>query len=160
MRTTAAARHCLAVLAAVSALLHLMLLGHGPFWLSMVMAGLAVLCFPCAGHLWRGPSVRTWAAIGTMNVGMLLLHLWILTGGESPAAGGLAAPSAEHHHPEAGAASPWLSLDHTVLLYAATAVAVVEVCGALWAACASWMYTGRKRSIPHPGGYEARDAHP
>lgn len=133
MRTTAAARHCLAVLAAVSALLHLMLLGHGPFWLSMVMAGLAVLCFPCAGHLWRGPSVRTWAAIGTMNVGMLLLHLWMLTGGESPTTGGLDLPSAEQHHPGAGAASPWLSLDHTVLLYAATAVAVVEVCGALWA---------------------------
>lgn len=68
-----------------------------------------------------------------MNVGMLLLHLWMLTGGESPTTGGLDLPSAEQHHPGAGAASPWLSLDHTVLLYAATAVAVVEVCGALWA---------------------------
>lgn len=120
-------RRALAALAVVSAVLHLLMLGHGPLWLGLIMAALAVACFPCVGHLWRGPSLRTWISLGAMNAGMLLIHLWILSAGTTtPAAG--PEPAAHHHH-----GAPGLHLDHSLLLWAATLAAVVEVCGAAWA---------------------------
>lgn len=132
-RTTVQLRRCLAVLAVGSAVLHLLMLGHGPLWLSMLMAGLAVVCFPCAGHLWRGPSPRAWAIVGTMNVGMLLIHLGMLTHGRTTHSTTAPIPLSPEPpaHDHGGL---WLALDHGALLYAATIVAVVEVCGAVWMA--------------------------
>lgn len=137
MRVPRVVRRCLAVGAGTSALLHLLMLGHGTFWSSMLMAGLAVVCLPCAGHLWRVPSRRTAATIGVMNAGMLLLHIWLLLEPGSMIAPEAVGQGSHRHHAGLG-----VMIDHTALLVAATALAALEVCGA------SWMLAARSNAIP------------
>ncbi|MGJ9404890.1 hypothetical protein ACHABQ_01005 [Nesterenkonia aurantiaca] len=77
LRRTAAAG------AALSGLLHLLMLTHGHHLGSaLAMAGMAIICLPCAGHLWRTPSPRSWLTIAAMNAAMLGLHLWLIAGTE------------------------------------------------------------------------------
>lgn len=131
-------RRTAAVGAATSGILHLLMLGHGGHlgW-SLLMAAMAIVCLPCAGHLWRMASVRSWALIGVMNSGMLAVHLGMLTpadsaqlapaGGLTSAAGrvlaeGVAIPA--HSHGDSVISLAGL---HPVLLPLATAVAALEI---------------------------------
>ncbi|MCH8571477.1 hypothetical protein LSI54_08945 [Nesterenkonia sp. AY15] len=70
--------------AALSGLLHLLMLSHGPHlgW-ALAMAVMAIICLPCAGHLWRVPSPRSWITIAAMNATMLGMHLWVIAGPET-----------------------------------------------------------------------------
>lgn len=113
-----------------------MMLGHGSFWLSIMMAALAFICLLCAGRLWRSPSLQTVDMILVMNAGMLLIHAAVVLGQEPPATAQVTGvPADAHHHGVSGALSfgdlgP--PLDHSVLMVAATAVAFAEIIGALW----------------------------
>ncbi|MGJ9371789.1 hypothetical protein [Nesterenkonia sp. CF4.4] len=75
---TLAIRRTAALGAAASGLLHLILLGHGHHLGSaLAMAGMAIICLPCAGHLWRKAGRRSWTTIAVMNAAMLGVHLWM-----------------------------------------------------------------------------------
>ena len=60
-----------------SAAVHLLLLDAGSLG-SLVMLGMALICLPCAWHLWRGPTSRTWALTATADVAMLAVHAQLL----------------------------------------------------------------------------------
>jgi hypothetical protein len=74
-------RRFAAVLGGLSGLLHLLMLVHGPLGVGLIMATAAVACLPCAGHLWRHGSSRSWVTVGLMNALMVVVHLGILFGG-------------------------------------------------------------------------------
>ena len=87
-----------ALLALGSAAVHLLLVDAGSLG-SLAMLGMALVCLPCAWHLWRTPTGSTWAATAGLDAAMLALHAQML------------APSAGHAH---AAGSPptamWLGL--------------------------------------------------
>ncbi|WP_310537639.1 hypothetical protein [Nesterenkonia flava] len=121
-------RRLAAVLALVSALLHVMMLGDGSLVAGVLIAAMAVVCFPCAGHLWRESSPRTWTALATMNALMLGLHVWLLLQGGHGSHGpgeDSAAVGVEHGHH--GLPLSHLPLDHESLLMTASVVAAAEV---------------------------------
>ncbi|GAA1141376.1 hypothetical protein [Nesterenkonia lutea] len=127
------ARRGLAVLAGISAALHIMMLGHGSFWLSIMMAALAFGCLFCAGRLWRGPSPRTLGMTAMMNASMVVIHLVMMASAGTHSVGVAAGVSISAHH--GGAATVYsgiLPLDHPGLMITATAIAVAEVLGAVW----------------------------
>ncbi|MBO0595858.1 hypothetical protein I2485_12915 [Nesterenkonia sp. E16_7] len=147
---TIALRRTAAVGAALSGLLHLVMLTHGHhLGLALAMAGMAIICLPCAGHLWRTPSPGTWFTIATMNTAMLGLHLWMITGTEQghphPVSRTLGADQAAlsaHDHAAAGAFETGLpagttaavvepgsgpGLLHEVLLPVASGLAALEI---------------------------------
>jgi hypothetical protein len=76
-----------AVLAAGSAAVHLLLVDATSLG-SLAMVGLALLCLPCAWHLWRSPSGRVWALAAGMDVAMLAVHVQLLGGSGHAAHGG------------------------------------------------------------------------
>lgn len=80
MHVTITIRRTAAAGAAGSGLLHLLMLGHHGHHLgwSLAMAAMAIICLPCAGHLWRIASRRSWTTIALMNAAMLGVHLWML----------------------------------------------------------------------------------
>ncbi|WP_097185912.1 hypothetical protein [Blastococcus haudaquaticus] len=80
-----------AVLAVGSALVHLLLVDLTALG-SLAMVGMALVCLPCAWHLWRHPTGSVWALTAAADAAMLVLHAQMLS-----------AP-AEHVHP--GAAGP------------------------------------------------------
>ncbi|WP_460744014.1 hypothetical protein [Nesterenkonia halophila] len=110
-------RRSAAVLAGVSALLHLVMIGHGSTPAGLLMVGMAALCLPCAVHLWRSATVRAWAAVGAMNAGMLLVHGAMMRS----AAGGHAVGDMV----SAGADAPLML--HEVLMFGATVLSGTEV---------------------------------
>lgn len=132
--STIGLRRTLAALAAVSAVLHLMMLGHGSLWLSALMAGLAFWCLLCAGRLWRESSPRVLTMIAAMNSGMLVLHLWMMLGmgAHSAAGSGSMSLTFTHHGSSETASSGILPVEHPALMVAATLIALIEVIGALW----------------------------
>lgn len=79
------ARRAVAVVGVISAVLHLMVLGE--HWSSPAMVGLmsamALGCLYCSWHLWRQASVRDWALVAVMNIGMVGLHLFVMGGAAS-----------------------------------------------------------------------------
>ncbi len=85
-----------ALLALGSAAVHLLLVDAATLG-SLAMLGMALVCLPCAWHLWRAPTGSTWAATAGLDAAMLALHAQML------------APAAGHAH-----ASPppamWLGL--------------------------------------------------
>jgi hypothetical protein len=104
-------RRTCAALAACSAVLHGVALGHVTNVVAMaVMVAMLVGCLYCARDLWRNGTVRGWLMVALMNFAMIAVHL--------PA-------SAAHHH---GAGLPAVPPVHeSMLMDAATALAVVEV---------------------------------
>ena len=71
-------RRVCAVLAAGSAVLHLMMLGHtGNPVLGAVIAAMALVCLYCGYELWRGGALRTWCVVAVMNLAMIGAH-WSL----------------------------------------------------------------------------------
>jgi hypothetical protein len=45
----------------------------------IVMATLAAACIACSVHLWRGPTVRDWSAMGALATGMIAVHYMSMT---------------------------------------------------------------------------------
>lgn len=42
---------------------------------SLALLGMALVCLPCAWHLWRCPTARVWGLTATLDATMLVLHL-------------------------------------------------------------------------------------
>lgn len=151
-----------AVVAVASALCHLLMLGHGNILWGLLMAAMAVVCFPCAGHLWRRPTISLWVVLGLMNAAMVAVHamLWRMgDGGHVHTASGEAGPhapgasGATHHGHEGFEISGIVSMD-TVFVFA-TALAVLEV---LLAAAALVVLTRRTSCVPHEHHHRLRSA--
>ncbi len=68
-------RRACAGLAACSALLHGVMVGHAgnPVTAVVVLAMMAT-CLYCARDLWIGSSVRAWGLVAVMNLGMIVVH--------------------------------------------------------------------------------------
>ncbi|BCI55178.1 hypothetical protein NIIDNTM18_44560 [Mycolicibacterium litorale] len=95
-----------ALIAVVSAGLHLASLGHAAnpvagALLAVMIAG----CVVCARELWLLGSLRAWLIVGLMNIAMIALHL----------------PAPTHHHGASPASDPSFAMG------AATLLALVEV---------------------------------
>jgi len=87
-----------ALLALGSAVVHLLLVDAGTLG-SLAMLGMALVCLPCAWHLWRTPTGGTWATTAGLDAAMLVLHAQML------------APAAGHAHAaHSPAALMWLGL--------------------------------------------------
>ncbi|MGY1810026.1 hypothetical protein ACI8AF_21880 [Blastococcus sp. SYSU D00669] len=67
-----------AALAVASAVVHLLLLDAGSLG-SLVMLAMALVCLPCAWHLWRHPTATTWGLTAAVDGAMLLLHAQMLS---------------------------------------------------------------------------------
>ncbi|WP_049897699.1 hypothetical protein [Nesterenkonia massiliensis] len=127
---TPVVRGLLGAAALLSAVLHLLMLGHGGVVLMAVMAVLAVLCFPCAGHLWRGPTRSTWATLAITSTSMLGIHLWLIASGVYY--GGETAEVAAPTHAGHGHGALQLGFSPELVLYGATALALLEAAAAAW----------------------------
>jgi hypothetical protein len=62
-----------AVLAVASAGVHLLLISASSLG-TAVMAAMALVCLPCAWHLWRSPTGAVWGLTATVDAGMIALH--------------------------------------------------------------------------------------
>jgi hypothetical protein len=82
-------------LALASAAVHLLLISAGELG-TVVMAGMALACLPCAWHLWRRPTPGVWGMTAAVDVGMLALHAPML--------------ASTGHHASAPAALMWTGL--------------------------------------------------
>lgn len=151
------ASRCVAVTGAVAAALHVPLaIAHAA--VSLPLAGLLVVvslvCLPCAGHLWRTPSPRTWTLVVAAGTAMLIGHgaLLLLPGGGTTA---VLAPTGHAGHATAvGAASLWHGPG---VLAVVTALSLVQVatCGWLLAQrCPP--ETSRTSPVTHRASSEAR----
>lgn len=101
-------RRACAGLAALSAGLHALMIGHaGNPVTAGVMVAMLVACLYCARDLWTGGSVRAWLVVALMNLGMIAVH-W----------------SAPGCHP--GAAVSAALTPPSALMTTATAVALTE----------------------------------
>ena len=107
-------RRACAVLAAASAALHGVMLGHAANpAMTVLMAAMIVACLYCARDLWLRGTLRTWCIVAVMNLAMVAIHL----------------PAPVHHHVAAGTGH------ESTLMAAATALSLVEVAAAaavLW----------------------------
>ena len=71
-------RRACAVLAASSAVLHGLMVGHtGSAAAAAVLLAMLVVCLFCARDLWRAGSVQSWLLVALMNLGMIAVH-WSL----------------------------------------------------------------------------------
>jgi hypothetical protein len=112
-------RRTCAVLAAVSAVLHGVMLSHAANpAMAVLMVAMIAVCLFCARDLWLRGTLRTWCIVAVMNLAMVAIHL----------------PAPVHHH-VAGVAH------QSTAMAAATALSLVEV-GA--AAAVLWFRTRRK----------------
>jgi hypothetical protein len=111
------ARRTAAVLAACSAVLHAVMLGHaGTAAMAVLIAGMALVCLYCARELWLRGTSRAWCLVAVMNLAMVAVHL--------PMSGG-------HHvaHPAAdGAPQPTIMTLATVLSMIEVVIAVAVLC--------------------------------
>jgi len=82
-----------AVLALGSALVHLLLLDLTTLG-SPAMLGMALVCLPCAWHLWLHPTGSAWAVTATVDAAMLVLHAQMLSVPTAHAHGGTTGPGA------------------------------------------------------------------
>jgi hypothetical protein len=122
------------VLAAASAVLHGVMLGHAANpAMAVLMAAMIVACLYCARDLWLRGTLRTWCVVAVMNLAMVAVHL----------------PMPAHHH-----VAPAVAVQQqSTVMAAATALSLVEV-GA--AAAVLWFRTRRGAVVPHPPGCATR----
>ena len=97
-------------LALASAAVHLLLVSTGELG-TLVMAGMALVCLPCAWHLWRRPTPGVWVMTAAVDVGMLALHAPML--------------ASAGHHASAPAALVWTGLALVLGQLALAALAAV-----------------------------------
>jgi hypothetical protein len=76
-----------ALLGLTSAAVHVLLLDTASLG-SLAMIGMALVCLPCAWHLWRHPTPVVWATTATLDAAMLLLHAQMVVGVTHHAHGG------------------------------------------------------------------------
>lgn len=107
-RSAVLARRGCAVLAAVSAGLHLSSLGHAanPAAGALLLA-MALGCLYCAHDLWVAGTLRAWLVVALMNIAMVALHL----------------PAPTHHHGGPAAQTSVVMSVATVLALAEATVA-------------------------------------
>jgi hypothetical protein len=102
------------LLAASSAVLHGISLGHAANVMAMVlMVAMIAGCLYCARDLWRHGTQRGWVLVASMNFAMIAIHLPM---------------PAEHHHAAGLAAA--LPAHDSIVMTVATALAAVEVTAA------------------------------
>lgn len=78
-----AGRRACAALAACSAVLHGLSIGHATnLAAAALMTAMCATCLYCAGELWVRGTLRGWTVVAAMNLAMIAVHL----------------PSPEHHH--------------------------------------------------------------
>jgi hypothetical protein len=105
-------RRACALLAAGSAALHAVMLGHAENAISAaVLAVMITACLFCARELWYEGTVRAWVVVALMNLAMIAVHL----------------PAPAHAHHGAAPAGPPTS---SSLMGTATLLAFVEVLAA------------------------------
>jgi hypothetical protein len=70
------ARRLAAGLAAASAVLHGVMIGHsGTVASAVLVAGMAAVCLYCARELWLSGTTRAWTLVALMNLVMVAVHL-------------------------------------------------------------------------------------
>lgn len=70
------ARRTAAGVAAISAGLHGVMLGHvGSAAAAVLIAGMVGACLYCARELWVSGTTRAWCLVALMNLGMVAVHL-------------------------------------------------------------------------------------
>ena len=125
------ARRIAAGLAAVSAALHTVMLGHaGNMASTVLIAAMAVVCLYCARELWLSGTTRAWTLVAVMNLAMVAVHLPM---------------SGEHHvtHATVQAVVP-----QSIVMTLAMALSMVEV---LIAVAVLWFRSrGNARAIRRP----------
>lgn len=118
-------RRLCAAVAAGSAVLHAMMVGHaGSPALVVLIVAMAGACLFCAYEMWRACGPRTWAVVAVMNLGMIAVH-WSMP---------------VHHH-----GTPVMLVDQPMpaLMGLATAVSLIEAVVA-----ASVLYAITRRRDP------------
>lgn len=149
------ASRCVAVTGAVAAVLHVPLaIAHAGA--SLPLAGLllvmSLICLPCAGHLWRAPSPRTWGVVAAAGGAMLLTHATLLlSSGTGPAA---ALSLSGHAGHTTDLADPWHS---PVLLALVSVLTLAQVVTCLGLLRHRWPpETSRTSPVIHRASSEAR----
>ncbi|CDO31992.1 hypothetical protein [Mycolicibacterium porcinum] len=118
-------RRACAALAACSAALHAVMLGHsGSLVAGAVLGAMIIGCLYCAGHLWRRGTPAVWCTIALMSLAMIALHT----------------PMPAHHH---GVVAP---VHASAMMSTATLLAVAEVV----IAAAVLTVSTRHRSVVSP----------
>lgn len=119
-------RRACAVLAVLSAVLHLTMLGHASSAvLAVLIAAMASVCLFCGYELWRAGSLRSWCLVGVMSLAMVAAHLSL--------------PGHRHGDQPPVAGPPAQSMN--ALMGVATTVSLVE---AVIAAAVLWVLTRRR----------------
>ncbi|MFC9762016.1 hypothetical protein [Rhodococcus jostii] len=120
-RTSHWLRRAAAALAVAAAALHAASLGEhatsSPM-VGMVTVAMIFGCLYCARHLWMSGSHRDWGLVAMMNVGMIALHVTVM----SPGSGG----GGHHGHAMHAAASAPMGHSMSTPMAAALATAALE----------------------------------
>lgn len=112
------ARRTAAGLAALSAALHGVMLGHaGSVAAAGLIAGMVGACLYCAWELWQSGTTRAWCLVALMNLAMVAVHLPV---------------SGSHHitHADVGAVLP-----QSMMMTVATVLSMVEALIAVAVLC-------------------------
>lgn len=112
------ARRTAAGVAATSAVLHGVMLGHAGSPASAVLIfGMAAACLYCARELWLAGTTRAWLLVALMNLGMVAVHLPM---------------SAEHHVTHVAVE---VVVPQSVMMTLATALSMIEALIAVAVLC-------------------------
>lgn len=118
MSAALVARRTAAVLAASSAALHAVMLGHaGSPALVVLIAGMVGACLYCARELWLSGTSRAWCLVAVMNLAMVAVHL--------PLSG---SHHVTHAMAEAGVPQPTIMTLATALSMVEVLIAVAVLC--------------------------------
>ncbi|MGX9788023.1 hypothetical protein [Mycobacterium sp. MMS18-G62] len=109
-------RRTCALLAAVSAGLHAIMLGHAAnVAMGVLMVGMIIACLYCARDLWRRGTPGVWCLVALMNLAMIAVHL----------------PAPSHHH-VAGAVAVGQPSSIMALATAISAIEATLAVAVLW----------------------------
>jgi hypothetical protein len=110
-RAAVVGRRACAVLAACTAVLHGITIGHTETAAAaLLMAAMAVVCLYCARELWMQSALRTWVLVAVMNIAMIAAHT----------------PFASGHQHGGGGAVASIRMHSSTVMMMATALAAVE----------------------------------